>query len=75
MAKIARNGEGAVKLRARSDGVRFRKSDSVAVKEIMSEVKPPVFTENHPAILTVLPHSVSPYLTYSSSSSGESTIH
>jgi hypothetical protein len=53
---IAPDREGAIGDRARAEGIRFAKRNSVFEEEILSNMKPIVLAEHHPAVMVILPH-------------------
>jgi hypothetical protein len=53
---ITPDREGAIGDRARAEGIRFAKRNSVFEEEILSNMKPIVLAEHDPAVMVILPH-------------------
>jgi hypothetical protein len=56
-AFIAPDGEGAIELGTRAEGIRLAKGNSVSKEEILSKMKPVVLAKYHPTIMVILPHT------------------
>jgi hypothetical protein len=55
-AFIAPDREGTIGDRARAEGIRFAKRNSVFEEEILSNMKPIVLAEHDPTVMIILPH-------------------
>jgi hypothetical protein len=56
-AFIAPDGEGAIELGTRAEGIRLAKRNPVPKEEILSKMKPVVLAQYHPTIMVILPHT------------------
>jgi hypothetical protein len=59
-AFIAPDRETNIEGRQRHYRVSFAQWDSMAAKEIPSDMKPMIFAQHHPAIIAVFPHTKLP---------------